>query len=68
MTDKEIISAILRELPVGYIPSHTPESLPEKVRFYVTEYNRLHCVGDGRECLQFEGATPEAETKIETEK
>ena len=41
MTDKEIIAATLRELPAGYIPNHTPESIPERVRFYVQEYAKL---------------------------
>jgi len=38
MTDTEIIQATLRELPVGNIKTHTPESIPERVAYFVSEY------------------------------
>jgi hypothetical protein len=28
---REIIAAALKSLPVGYIPAHTPESIPERI-------------------------------------
>jgi chromosome segregation ATPase len=38
---KAIISATLKPLPVGYIPAHTPESLPGRVADLVSELGRL---------------------------
>ena len=38
---KAIIQATLNELPVGHIPSHTPESMPERVKYYVSECARM---------------------------
>ena len=35
---KEIIAATLKALPVGYIPTHTPESLPSRVADIVSEF------------------------------
>lgn len=55
-----IINATLRELPVGYIPAHTPESIPERVAYYVKECVRLEADYDKlvevcRELLEVEG-------------
>jgi hypothetical protein len=36
-----IIDATLKALPVGYIPAHTPESLPGRVADLVSELGRL---------------------------
>jgi hypothetical protein len=38
---KAIIDATLKALPVGYIPAHTPESLPGRVADLVSELGRL---------------------------
>jgi hypothetical protein len=38
---RAIISATLKALPVGYIPAHTPESLPGRVADLVGELGRL---------------------------
>ena len=38
---RAIISATLKALPVGYIPAHTPESLPGRVADLVSELGRL---------------------------
>lgn len=38
MTDTEIIQATLRALPVGNIKTHTPDSIPERVDYFVSEY------------------------------
>jgi hypothetical protein len=38
---RAIISATLKALPVGYIPAHTPESLPGRVADLVGEVGRL---------------------------
>ena len=35
---REILAATLKALPVGYLPSHTPESIPERVADLVTRY------------------------------
>jgi hypothetical protein len=37
----KLIEETLRELPVGHIPSHTPDSIPERVRYYVQEFAKL---------------------------
>ena len=36
-THKNIINETLRELPVGNISTHTPESIPERVSYYLKE-------------------------------
>ena len=33
-----IIAATLKALPVGYLPNHTPESIPERVADLVARY------------------------------
>ena len=38
---RAIINATLKALPVGYIPAHTPESLPGRVADLVSELGRL---------------------------
>ena len=38
---RAIIDAALKALPVGYIPAHTPESLPGRVADLVSELGRL---------------------------
>jgi hypothetical protein len=38
---RAIIDATLKALPVGYIPAHTPESLPGRVADLVGELGRL---------------------------
>jgi hypothetical protein len=38
---RAIIDATLKALPVGYIPAHTPESLPGRVVDLVSELGRL---------------------------
>ena len=38
---RAIIDATLKALPVGYIPAHTPESLPGRVADLVSELGRL---------------------------
>jgi hypothetical protein len=38
---RAIIDATLKALPVGYIPAHTPESLPGRVADFVSELGRL---------------------------
>jgi hypothetical protein len=38
---RAIIDAALKALPVGYIPAHTPESLPGRVADLVGELGRL---------------------------
>jgi hypothetical protein len=38
---RAIIDATLKALPVGYIPTHTPESLPGRVADLVSELGRL---------------------------
>jgi hypothetical protein len=38
---RAIIDATLKALPVGYIPAHTPESLPKRVADLVSELGRL---------------------------
>ena len=38
---RAIISATLKALPVGYIPAHTPESLPGRVADLMGELGRL---------------------------
>jgi hypothetical protein len=35
MTNEEIIKESLRVLPVGNIKTHTPDSIPERVEYYV---------------------------------
>ena len=35
MTNEEIVAEVLRLLPVGYIPFHKPESIPELVKDWV---------------------------------
>lgn len=35
---KDIIAAALRALPVGYLPAHTPDSLPGRVADLVSRY------------------------------
>ena len=35
---REILAATLKALPVGYLPSHTPESIPERVADLVARY------------------------------
>ena len=35
---REILAATLKALPVGYLPAHTPESIPERVADLVTRY------------------------------
>lgn len=50
MTDREIINATLRELPVGNLNTHTPDSIPERVAYFVGEYakanEKLERLGD----------------------
>jgi hypothetical protein len=50
MTDQEIINATLRELPVGNLNTHTPDSIPERVAYFVSEYakanEKLERLGD----------------------
>jgi hypothetical protein len=36
-----VLDKTLYELPVGYIPAHTYESIPERVAYYVNEYTKL---------------------------
>jgi hypothetical protein len=48
-----IIKAALNELPVGHIPTHTPDSIPERVKHYV------------RECARMEEELNKANVKIE---
>jgi hypothetical protein len=38
---KRILDATLFELPVGHIPSHTYDSIPERVEYYVKEFATL---------------------------
>jgi hypothetical protein len=38
---RAIIDATLKALPIGYIPAHTPESLPGRVADLVSELGRL---------------------------
>ena len=35
---REILAATLKALPVGYLPAHTPESIPERVADLVARY------------------------------
>ena len=35
---RAIIAATLKALPVGYLPAHTPESIPERVADLVARY------------------------------
>lgn len=42
MSADEIISQTLAELPAGYIPAHTPETIPARVRDLVKEYAKAH--------------------------
>jgi hypothetical protein len=35
---REILTATLKALPVGYLPAHTPESIPGRVADLVTRY------------------------------
>ena len=35
---REILAATLKALPVGYLPNHTPESIPERVADLVARY------------------------------
>jgi len=39
MTDKEIIEAALKELPVDYILDHNPESIPGRIKKLVMLVN-----------------------------
>ena len=36
-----IIQDTLKELPVGHIPRHMPESIPDRVKHYVQECTRM---------------------------
>ena len=38
---EKIVSSCLRELPVGYVPAHTPESLPDRIAYYVQQVTEL---------------------------
>lgn len=38
---RSVLDKTLYELPVGYIPVHTYESIPEQVAYYVNEYTQL---------------------------
>ena len=40
-TCQQLLANILRALPVGYIPNHTPESAPDQIRELVEENVRL---------------------------
>lgn len=42
MTDKEIITCTLRALPVGNLNTHTPESIPERVAYFVSQYAMMN--------------------------
>ena len=46
LTDKEILDAIRRQLPVGYIPNHTDKNLPEMVMYHVKRSCLLGGLGD----------------------
>jgi len=39
---KDIITRTLREIPVGYIPAHTAENLPELVKSWITDAVRAN--------------------------
>lgn len=43
---RAIINATLKALPVGYIPTHTPESLPGRVAGLVGELGRITAMLD----------------------
>lgn len=38
---RKIIEDTLKELPVGHVPSHTPDSIPQHVRYYVQNFTRI---------------------------
>ena len=38
---QKIIDDTLKALPVGNITTHTPDSIPDRVRYYVEEFARL---------------------------
>lgn len=38
----KIISDVLAFLPVGYLPNHTPESVPDRVRDLVSEHGSYY--------------------------
>ena len=42
MNDREIINATLRELPEGNINTHTPDSIPERVAYFVSGYAKAN--------------------------
>jgi adenosine/AMP kinase len=42
----EILNAIRRQLPVGYIPNHTNENLPAMVAYHVERSARLGKIED----------------------
>jgi len=44
--ERAIINATLKALPVGYIPNHTPESLPGRVAGLVFELGRITAMLD----------------------
>jgi hypothetical protein len=46
---RAIIDATLKALPVGYIPAHTPESLPGRVADLVSELAVWHHKAKARE-------------------
>jgi chromosome condensin MukBEF ATPase and DNA-binding subunit MukB len=38
---EKIVSSCLRELPVGYVQAHTPESIPDRIAYYVQQVTEL---------------------------
>lgn len=54
-TEREVLDAIRRQLPVGYIPNHTNKNLPELVMYHVQRSALLGELSDqASEILQLE--------------
>jgi hypothetical protein len=49
---RAIIHATLKALPVGYIPAHTPESLPGRVADLVSELGRMTAMIDANDDMR----------------
>jgi formyltetrahydrofolate synthetase len=51
LRNAKIIADVLAFLPVGYLPNHTPESIPDRVKELVTDngnyYNALERIAAG---------------------